>query len=163
MRELTETKQTQLAFWTAFKEYLEANSNIRCQKPAAQHSMNHPIGRSGCRLSSVASMWDSEANRYGGELRVELVLDDENSKTYFAQLEAQRNDVEQELGEPLTWHNPTDKRMCRIYVRRSAEIPERDKWPEYQTWLRNKLEALHRIFGARVPALASAEETSADG
>lgn len=155
--ELTEAKRLQLAFWTAFKEYLENNSEIRCQKPAAQHWMSHPIGRGGCFLSSVASTWDSEANRYGGELRTELVLGDRDSKNYFSQLEAQRREIEQDLGEPLTWHNPPDKRMCRIYVRRTADIADQSKWPEYHAWLRGKLERFHRVFSLRVRALTSAE------
>lgn len=153
--DLTETKQTQLAFWSAFKEYLESTSQIRCQKPGAQHWLTHPIGRSGCHFSSVASTWDSEANRYGGELRVELVLTDENSKSYFSQLEVQRNEIEKELGEPLRWHNPADRRMCRMYVRRSAEITDRTKWPEYQAWLRSKLEVFQRVLGPRVKVLVS--------
>lgn len=87
--ELSETKQRQVAFWTLFKEYMEARSRVRCQNPAAQHWMNHSIGRTGLHLSSIASTWDSESNRFGsGELRVELVLDDGNSKMYFTQWEA---------------------------------------------------------------------------
>ena len=136
---LTEAKQMQLAFWVAFKEYLENNSQIRCAKPAAQHWMNHPLGRGGFRLSSVASTYDSEANQYGGELRVELVLDGDDSKAYFEQLRVQRQQIENELGEPATWHNPPDARMCRIYTRRSVPISDRARWPEYHEWLGGKL------------------------
>src|SRR5207253_2744370 len=40
---VSETGRIQLEFWTAFKKYMEQTSNIRCQKPAAHHWMNHPI------------------------------------------------------------------------------------------------------------------------
>jgi hypothetical protein len=121
---LTEARQMQLTFWTEFREYMKANSKIRCQKPWPQNWMNHPIGRAGCHLSSIASTWDSVANHEGGELRAELVLDSDNSKTYFEQLETQKAEVESELHESLTWHNPPDKRMKRIYVRRSIQLTE---------------------------------------
>lgn len=151
--ELTEAKQLQLAFWIAFKEYLDRNTKIRCQKPAPQHWLNHSIGRSGCHLASIVSHVDSETKRFGGELRVDLTTVGENSKAFFAQLEAQKKDIERELGEALTWHNPPGKRMCRIYVRRSAEVTDRPRWPEYHEWLRKKIESFQRVFGPRVQAL----------
>src|SRR5208337_3792822 len=108
-----------LDFWTDFREYLKTNSKIiRSQKPQAGHWTNHSIGKSGCNLASVASFWDSEENRAGGELRAEVVLNGEQSKFYFKRLESEKKQIEKEVGEPLKWHNPPDKRMCRIYLRR---------------------------------------------
>ncbi len=152
----------QVAFWTAFREYMQEKSKIRCYKPAPQSWMFHPIGRAGCRMSSVASTWDSVANREGGELRVELVLDDENSKTYFEQLETQRKEIETQLGEALTWHNPPDKRMKRIYLRRSVELSDQKQWPEFFEWLRQKLETFQSIFAPRVKAFTVAEKSTGD-
>jgi len=121
--------------------------------------MNHSIGRPGCHLSSIASTWNSETGKFvGGELRVELVFDDRSAKAYFAQIERDRSRIEQDLGDSLTWHNPADKRMCRIYaVRRPADISDRSKWPEYHAWLREKLEAFDRVFRPRVRDLAASE------
>jgi hypothetical protein len=155
--QLTDARQMQLAFWTDFRRFMEEKSKIRCQKPRPQSWMNHPIGRPGCRLVSVASMFDSAANRFGGELRVELVLDDENSKAYFKQLEKQNKEIEAELGEALTWYNPADKRMKRIYVRRAVELTDRDRWPDFREWLRQKLEDFFRVFAPRVKALIVSE------
>lgn len=73
--DLSENRQTQLSFWTKYRDYLERNSKIiRPQKPSPQYWMYHPIGRSGCNLMSVASFWDSEANRFSGVLRAEVSL-----------------------------------------------------------------------------------------
>jgi hypothetical protein len=72
--EITEHKRTQLEFWTAFREYMEEKSSIRCHKAYPQHWMNHPIGKSGIHLSSIVSMWNSETNNNDPEIRVELVL-----------------------------------------------------------------------------------------
>lgn len=152
--ELSEVKQSQKAFWTGFRDYLLANSKlIRPQKPAAQHWMSHSIGRVGCNLSSVATTWDSEANRPGGDIRAEVVLGGQHAKAYFAQLETEKEEIEREVGGELKWHNRPDKRTCRIYFRRSGDIADSGKWPEYYEWLRAKLEVLYRVFGPRLKAL----------
>ena len=152
--ELSEKRQAQLGFWTDFREYLKANSKIvRPTKPFPQHWMNHSIGKGGCNLASIASFWDSEEERDGGELRAEVSLGGSHAKFYFAQLESQKAQIEKEFGEPLKWHNPPDKLACRIYVRRTADISDRSKWPEYEGWLRSKLENLYRVFNPRLKAL----------
>jgi len=153
--ELTEGRQKRLKFWTAFKEYMVANSKIRCQKPAPQQWMNHSIGRSGFGLASIVSTWDSQTSRFGsGELRVELSMGDANADAYFEQLKSNQADITKEIGETLTWHNPPDTRTRKIYVRCSADVDDESKWPEYQVWLRGKLEAFYRVFAPRVKALS---------
>jgi hypothetical protein len=151
--DISEHKQLQLSFWTSFKKYMEENSDIRCQKPAPQHWMNHSIGRTGFRLASVVSIWDSEANTKNPEIRVELVLDDDNSKKYFSLLQAQSHEIEKELGEPLKWHNPQDKRMCRIYLRRNDNFLDSSEWPKQHAWLQEKLEKFRKVFGPRIKSL----------
>lgn len=151
--ELTEAKQLQLDFWIAFSEFMTANSSVRCQKPQPRNYMSHSIGVSGFHLDSVASMFDSAANRFGGELRVELIVMPAESKAAYAQLEAHANEVEKEIGEPLTWYNPPAARMCRVYVRQTADIAARERWPEYHAWLKERLERFLRVFGPRVKAL----------
>src|SRR5262249_7969061 len=111
---LSEVKQTQLAFWTAFKKHMEEKkSPVRCQKPLPQHWMNHSIGRSGIHLASVASTWDSANNGGNGEIRVELATHGQHSKKFFAQLMGERAQIETELEQELVWHNPPDARACR--------------------------------------------------
>jgi Domain of unknown function (DUF4268) len=159
--DLSETKRTQLAFWTDFREYLKAKSRIiRPTKPFPLHWMTHSIGKSGCNLSSVASFWDSEANREGGELRAEVVLGGQHAKSYFEQLIAEKEKIEKEVGAPLKWHNPPDKQMCRIYIRRTADLTDRSKWIEYEEWLRTNLEALYRSFNPRLKAVNPAVTNS---
>jgi hypothetical protein len=151
--ELTEAKALQLEFWLAFEKHLKENSKLRCHRPAPQNWMSMSIGRSQCHLSAVASTYDSEAGRFGGELRMELVLSGEDAKAQFAQIESQKSSIESAIGVPLTWHNPTDKRMCRIYVRRVANIEDRPQWPAYHEWLREKLEVFHKVFAPLVKTL----------
>ena len=151
---LTDVKQTQLNFWTAFKEYMEQQrSSVRCQKPYPQHWMNHSIGRSGVHLSSITSGWNSETKAWDPEIRVELAIDAKDSKSFFGQLLQQKEEIESEIGHPLVWYNPPDKRMCRIYLRRSADFFNAEDWPGQHEWLRTNLETFHKVFAPLVMRL----------
>lgn len=151
--EITEHKRVQLQFWTAFRDYMEEKSTIRCQKPSPQHWMNHSIGRSGFHLSSVASMWNSETNTNNPEIRVELVLTSKDAKQNFMTLEQKRAEIERAIVVPLTWHNPEGKNMCRIYTRTNANFLDPKLWPQQHEWLREKLEIFHKVFAPIVKGL----------
>jgi len=148
--ELSQNRQTQLQFWTAFKDFMEGSSKIRCQKPHPRHWMHHAIGRVGAHLTSIASFWDSESNTYSPEIRVELALVGKNAKEQFAALEKEREQIEKNIGFPLVWHNPEGKNACKIYVRRSADFPNRDRWPEQHQWLKEELEKFYNVFAPLV-------------
>ncbi len=154
---LSETRQTQLAFWVRFCEFMEGRSNVRCQKPGPYHYMRHGIGRSGFWLASIASAWDSEAGTYSGEIRVELVIGNPDAKAFFELLKAERADIERDAGEALTWYSQEGTTMCRIYARQSADINNREDWPRQHEWLRQRLEAFHRVFAPRVRMLDAAD------
>jgi len=129
--ELSETRQTYLAYWTAYREYMEENSHIRCQKPAPQNYTGHAIGRSGFWLSPVASTWDSDTKSSTPLIRMEMVIDHLEAKAFFAKLEEQRKEIEEEVGEQLTWYNLSEAKVCRIYVRKSVDIMNREDWPQH--------------------------------
>lgn len=154
--EVTEHKQLQLKFWTGYREYMQArNSPIRVRKPAPQHWTSHSLGRTGAHLSSVVSYWNSVSNSKGAEIRAELVLEGETSKQDFAALVKQKDSIENALGFPLTWHNPEEKVMCRIYTRQDADFMDESQWPKQFEWLRQRQETMHRVFGPLVKDLKS--------
>lgn len=162
-REITEHKQTQLKFWLAFRDFMEKNSQIRCQKPSPQHWMYHSIGTSGFRLVSVISYWNSERNRKGAEIRVEIEMHGEDAKRHFTALEKRKPEIEKYCGAPLTWHNPERKNACRIYTRQDADFLREDLWPEQQQWLKEKLELFHKVFAPIVQHLELEEDSAAAG
>lgn len=151
--EITPHKQTQLEFWTAFRDYMEEKSNIRCQKPSPQHWMVHPIGKSGIHLSSIASMWNSETNCSDPEIRVELVITGKAAKQNYAVFEKRREEIEKAVKLPLKWHNPESKAMCRIYTRTNTDFLSRKLWSQQHEWLREKLETFHRVFAPIIKML----------
>ena len=152
---LTDSKLLQREFWTAFREFVkDKDSSIKTTKALPQHWMNIAIGRTGIRLCAVASLWDSVNETYDShELRAELALDDTNSKTFFEQLQAQKEDIENEIGEQLNWYNPAEKRVCRIFVREGANLQDKEDWPKQHAWLLEKLELLYKVFANRVRSL----------
>lgn len=151
--ELSELRKTQLEFWTAFKKYMEEHSNIRCQKPAPQQWMNHSIGRSGFGLASIISSWSSVTQSWDPELRVEFSVSLPNSHRYFELLEAQKAEIQAELGQTLTWSSAPDKRTCKAYVRLSSNFLDRAEWVKEHEWLRANLEGFYRVFAPRIRTL----------
>ena len=153
---LTETKQIYIQYWIAFREYLLANaSRIKPTKPFPQNWMTIAIGRSWFSLSAVASFWNSEEQSYdSNELRAELVITGEYSKAYFAELEAEKDTITNEIGYPLIWYNPEEARVCRIFVRKTTDLRDQSEWDEQHHWLLSHLEDLHRVFAPRVRTLS---------
>ena len=152
--EISEHRQFQLRFWTAFKQHMETKgSTVRCQKPSPQHWTNHAIGRSGVHLNSIVSLWNSETGAKSPEIRAELYLDGPNAKREFAALEEKKDSIEEALGFPLTWRNPEDKAMCRLYTRLDADFLDEAQWPQHFEWLRQRLETMRKVFGPLVKAL----------
>lgn len=152
--DVSEHKQLQRKFWTAFKEHMaERHSFVKCQKPAPQHWTNHAIGRSGLHLASIASIWNSETNAKGPEIRAELYLNGPNAKAEFAALEKQKDSIERALGFPLKWHNPENKAICRLYTRKETDFRNESLWPQQFEWLRQRLETMHTVFAPLVKAL----------
>ena len=162
--ELTESKQVQLRFWTAFREFVaQRDTSVHTTKPLPQHWMSMGIGRSGFHLSAIASFWNSDKESYeSNEIRTELVITDKNSKEYFALLEAKREQIESDLGYSLVWHSPDDTQVCRIYLRKSIpDLKDESAWAEHHEWLLRRLENFRRVFGPRVKKLSlqDAEKT----
>jgi Domain of unknown function (DUF4268) len=152
---LTDAKELQLSFWTAFRDFVaRQHMSIRATKPLPQHWMNLVIGRSGFGLAAVASLWNSEAESYEtNEVRAELTLNGAQ-KANLTLLEADKAAIEAEVGQPLIWHNPPDTHSARIYVRRAADLHDRNSWPELHAWLLRRLEELRSAFAKRVKTLA---------
>jgi len=143
--ELTPTKQMQLEYWTAFKVYLEEHGSfLKSQKPFPQHWSNFAIGRSGFYLSAQMNTRDSVLN-------VSLIIDGRDAKAQFRALQAQKAEIEAEIGQPLTWRELPGKKSSDISLYlKDVDPNNRAQWPEQHAWLRQTLEAFHHAFAPRV-------------
>jgi hypothetical protein len=160
--ELSDAQQLQQAFWSEFVEHVKSSaSRIRPTKALPQNWMTFAIGRTGFVLTAVASMWDSEVESYdSNEVRAEFVILDSRAKKFFAVLKAQQHQIETELGHALIWADSPDRKQSKAYVRRSADLRDRNTWPELHEWLRRNLETLDQVFRPRVRALTVSEDSA---
>ena len=142
------TKQLQLKFWTALIERLAKNApQIRPQKPRPQHWLNNSIGRSGFGLNITANTRDER-------LGVELRITGAEAKTHFANLSAQREEIEKALGFELDWRELPDAKACRIATwYPDASIEEDQRWSEYLQWLEERLVVMDRVLRPIVKGL----------
>lgn len=146
---LTETKAAQLQFWTELASYLqERGSPLRPQKPLPQHWTNYGVGRSGFMLGAILNTADSL-------LAVEVNINDDQAKAYFAKLLPLKEEIETELGFSLDWRELPDRKSCRLVLEKPVEDPlNTTLWPQYREWLMQKLEALDRVFRPRIRRLS---------
>lgn len=149
---LTDTKAKQLEYWTEFAEFLKsARSSIRPQKPYPQHWMNFSIGRTGFLLGALL-------NRPENRIGIELYLSDEDAKAYFGLLYKQKDRIEEELGFPLNWLELPERKACRLLCNLENVDPlDRQHWPEYRQWMKERLERLNTVFRPRVRALNASD------
>lgn len=144
--DLSNVQQAQLDFWHGFHTYAgEHASRITPTSPQPLSSMRLAIGKTGFKLSAVASSWSEDG---GPELRAEFVIDD--SARSFQALEAEREQIDHEFGDTLEWYAPEDTKHRRIYVRREIDWRNGDEHETCHAWLVEKLDLLHEVFHARV-------------
>ena len=145
--ELTGAKQQQLAYWTAFKEYVkEAGKPLRLQKPLPQHWTNIAIGRSNFWLCA-------RVNTLAGSISADLNINEKTKAAYQA-LYSQKAEIESEFGSPLIWNELPQKIQSIIGVTNdNADIMNEEDWEKQFAWLSEKLEKLDKVFRRRVREL----------
>ena len=149
--ELSPTRQMQLRFWTALKEYAEnCGTSLRFQSPLPQNWTVLGIGRT--------NFWiEATVNSSAGEVSAQLVLRTRATKADFRQLLSQKDAIEAEAGEPLDWREMPERHSSRIELRRKATPNDDSTWPEIFEWFIAKLELIHRVFSPRVRDLILAD------
>lgn len=145
---MTPTKQLQLKFWMALIEKLAATApQIRPQQPRPRHWLNNSIGRAGFGLNITANTRDER-------LGVELWIPGAEAKKHFANLSAQKKDIEEKLGFQLDWQALPDALACRIaswYP--NASIEDESRWDEYLNWLTQRLVKMDQVLRPAVKSL----------
>ena len=144
---LTATGSLALEYWSALRTRLiEGHSPLKPHKPHPHHWTNYAIGRAGFQLTASFV-------RTRREIGVWLLLGGPLAKPHFHLLAGDRAAIESELGTELEWRELPGKKESHVVLRRSADPTRREEWPEQHAWLRDKLEAFHRVFGPRIKEL----------
>jgi hypothetical protein len=145
---LSDTKILQKEWWTDFrKKLIDARVVSRAPQAGARHWYNVALGRSGYHLSNAVN---TNTNRimvrvymqhtYRAALALELLLE-------------QRGEIENEIGEQLTWDPNPDARDKVITISKNVELDRRDRWPEYLDWMVDMTSKFRNAFSQRLRAL----------
>ena len=138
---ITETKQLQLEYWGAMKNYFESSgTNLKTQKPKPQHWTNFAIGKSNFYLSATVSMRDSF-------IRIELIIDGNEAKENYFKI---KNQYESELIEyfddEVEWNELPDAKLSSIHIKKDANTNRRSEWSEQHEWFRINIEKFDDFF-----------------
>lgn len=149
----SEIKKLQYQFWSEFKSWAEANSDLRLQKPGHQHWLTSTIGRSGVHVAAIISTWNSVSKKDEPEMRVELSLTSNDAKKQFAQLKERESTFASKLEAPLFWHSAPDAKSAKVYVSTNADFTDQSKWVDQFAWLAKYMKDFRDVFGPVVKQL----------
>lgn len=137
--ELSDTKMTQLEFWTKFKEYAnEKNGKIRLRKPYPQHWYDISFGYS---AAQICLTFNSLTSQIGCEIYIN------NSKPLFHYLLEHKQEIEQLLACNLQWEELPTKKASRIKLFQDAELSNSEKWESFHEWLLENTLKFQKVFG----------------
>jgi hypothetical protein len=157
--ELTETRQLQLEYWTAFQQLLKSQGNpdIHLRRPNAGTWMVFSIGRSSFTL---ATFCNTLHNRIG----ISLTISGSLAKQKYKALLAQRAEIERDAGFEFNWLELPNRQRSVIKLTRQGADPEnRNAWAEQHNWLAERLKIVLRVFKPRIGALNIEDDTPTDG
>jgi hypothetical protein len=146
-------QQLRRRFWKAFLDHLaERGSQLAGRRtPSTDYWLDFGVGRTHFLLSCQAGFRD-------GWLAALLVVGGADGHSHYRLLEAQRQAIEQELGEALIWDFESGRRQNHIkFERQDVDPMDESQWPEIHGWLREKAERMDRVFRPRVKALNAAD------
>lgn len=139
-------------FWTEFLPAFRAAhrdwSNRR--NPSTGQWMGFASGCSWCGYHAAFCKADG---RY--RLRAEVYIDTGNKETTkeaFDKLHAQKQPIEQSVGEALEWDRLDNRQGSRIslYFDGDMRITQEDRWPDAQAWLVSAMGKMRAAFGPAI-------------
>jgi len=137
---LSEMREAQMEYWTAFREVLNGEKGIYVPNPQPQNYMSFKIGKS---FVSITTKMVSE----DGSICVELYLPGKNAKKNFQTLVAIKEKIESEMNESLEWEEHPENGPHKVLLK-AYECPLHDEgdWKRQHDWLKEKLCLFNRIF-----------------
>ena len=134
----------QSEFWSKLEEFCKDSGTFLSLKKKVPSGNNYGIGI-GKRGVQISLRIIARKNR----LDCRLKIGEKQSPIYFPPLDAQKSQIESELGE-LKWSYKEGGKARIWQSLRDININSRDKWPEYFAWLKERAESFHRVFTPRV-------------
>lgn len=140
-------------FWTQLLEKAKVVTKLHANRsPTKDNYLSGPSGKMGLGFNYVIG------SNYG---RVELYIDrgkdsEEENLKIFKQLEAKKEAIEKEFGEPLEWESLEGKRACRIKKEyNDGGWADEKKWSDIQDKM---IGAMIKLEKALKPHIAKLDE-----
>jgi len=158
IRSVTRRGERYRDFWSRYLAELKSHAPhiTRASRGFPQNWCSVGIGRSGFSLVITFT----QDRRFRVELLIDLGDEEENLQAYH-QLLSEREALEAELGESLSWEELGHARSCRValYSAGSHSIMDGDdQLAELRRWAIENTVSFHRVFAKRVKALRLHEE-----
>jgi uncharacterized protein DUF4268 len=141
-------------FWSQLIERSRPKTSVVANRTGGRdHWLTGGLGKSGFQLNFVLLQEES---------RVECYIDqgkgsDESNLATLKKLEAQREQIETQFGNPLDWQELEDSRGCRIcYVLHGGWRTPENAWPDLQDRMIDAMVRLEKAIKGPVLDLASA-------
>lgn len=155
---VTDRQQRYKQFWgSLIADLREQDPTFTWSTPERAPKTNwcsFSAGRTGFQNNAVFA-WDGTTEE--SVVRAELYIttgDKERNKRAFDLLEAAKEEIEKEFGEPLHWTRRDDILASRIFVQRPGTIDDDDdSLKEHRAWLVERLFRIRRTFGPRIKVL----------
>ena len=141
-KQLNDTQRAHLRFWT---DFVNESGLPWCKNktPGVAHWLGTTI-KAGVRFSAVRLVSLSS-------IRAELYLHGDNHPLYYAALEDQRSEIEEELGFEVSYEQRPKASSVQISVEKDPH--DEDDWPEQIKWFATTLTKFDEVFRTRVHAI----------
>mgnify|MGYP001106385404 CR=1 FL=1 len=144
---LTDTKLKYLEFHArvcnAIKE--KGITRLKTRKPRPQAWHNYPIGTTAANLVHT---WNSTKNFICVELYIA------KDKSIIEEFSKDKEEIEKEIGEKLSWRPNPQKVSSKIVLQRNESYLEKEEeWQNYIDWIIEKLNKFHEVFEPRLKGL----------
>lgn len=137
---VTKTNQLQMEFWNGFVDYAmkkpEYSRLFNRLKGQAQNWLSLPLGSSEYQISLTI--------KTSGKIGAEVYI--HKRKDIFNGLEAQKTQIEKELGFKMDWQPLPGRMASRIEIVKDGDFTQKDKWESYFDWLADKAVNLKKVF-----------------
>ena len=148
-KELAERHVLRKEFWGQLlqraKEKTSLHSNV---SSGTENWISAGAGRSGLGYNYLILMSDA---------RVELYIDRADAATnkrIFDSLYAEKDAIESAFGAPFEWQRLDSRKACRIsYALHVGGLLDKERWPEIQTQMIDKMLQLERTFKPYIQSL----------
>ena len=151
-KQLSETQESQLRFWTGLGEYMADNgSSLNYPTSIAGRYILFSIGRINFSLMT----WLAHTRN---EIGIWLYVKGDNAEAHFRLLKEQQEEIHDEFGEMLEWielPGSNTKRICLAKV--DTDPLDENDWPHQYEWFTAKLEKFDRVFRPRIRILDAAD------